>query len=424
MNFAKNHSIQMLKGHILSFICLLMPFIALSQHSDCKDALVYDSKKEGNISVPKGFGNEQEIVGHDIYNDYFFTQEHNTLWIYLYFRDSTEFEFELTPKRGNDDFDFMLYKIDRPNFCNYIKENQPLPIRSNLARKHQKTGSITGMKKGHENPFAKAGYEPYFSSTLKVKRGEEFYLIIDSPYGSDAYFNLFSETVFIDTSVLPKEIAHNSIIPEIKEEKILQTKIKVAFANQNDNHVEFKGIKLNGIENEDSLIFFKRDSLVFISNTIPKKYSFNVTASGFEPQDFTYYSTILKDTNLIFKLKELKVGAVLKFKNIKFASNKPTILEDSFSELAKLYSFLIANENIKIEIGGHVNGLGRNRHTYKSLSKKRAKSVYKELIELGVLKSRMEFKGYGNKNPVYINPTSSIQSSENRRVEITITSLN
>ena len=191
----------------LFFIFYLLPFIYYSQHSDCKDALVYDSKREGNISVPTGFGKELEIFGHDIYNDYFFTQEHNTLWIYLYFRDSTEFEFELTPKKGDDDFDFMLYKIDRPNFCDYIKKNQPIPIRSNLARKHPKTGSITGMRSQNNNAYAKAGYQPYFSSTLNVKKGEEYYLIIDSPYGSDAYYNLFSKTTFIDTILSPKKQA-------------------------------------------------------------------------------------------------------------------------------------------------------------------------------------------------------------------------
>ena len=100
----------------------LLTSTIISQHSDCIDALVYDSNKEGNISIPTGYGKEKEIFGHDLYNDYFFTEEHNTLWIYLYFRDSTEFEFELTPKKNDDDFDFMLYKIDRPNLCEYIKK--------------------------------------------------------------------------------------------------------------------------------------------------------------------------------------------------------------------------------------------------------------------------------------------------------------
>ena len=74
-----------------------------SQHSDCKTALIYDSKQMGEISVSEGYGDEMEIFGHPIYNDHFFTEEHNTLWIYLYFRDSAEFEFELSPDKKSDD---------------------------------------------------------------------------------------------------------------------------------------------------------------------------------------------------------------------------------------------------------------------------------------------------------------------------------
>lgn len=416
------------KASPLFFICLFffLKLVNLAQHSDCKNALVYDSKREGNISVPKGYGQEKEIFGHDIYNDYYFTEEHNTLWVYLYFRDSTEFEFELTPKKGNDDFDFMLYKIDRPNFCDYLKAKQPIPIRSNLARKHPKTGSITGMRKEYTNSFAKAGYEPYFSSTLKVNAGQEFYLIIDSPYGSDAYFNLFSQTTFIDTNIVPKknmEIKKESSSlnsPALKK----STKASVSFINPNLEHVAFKGLKLAGVKPNDSLIFHLQDSIEFIINRIPEKYSFNVTAAGFEPQEFNYISTQKKDTSLIFQLRALKDGAVLNFKKIQFHSNKSTILPESYSELSRLYSFLSANEKIKVEIAGHVNGLGRNKLSYKKLAKKRAKAVYKELVSLGIDSGRLTFKGYGNKKPIYKNPTSSLQSSENRRVEIIVKALN
>lgn len=429
MNFEKNLLTLMLRQFLslITFLFFLYPFVNYTQHSDCIDALVYDSKREGNISVPTGFGKEKEIFGHDLYNDYFFTEEHNTLWIYLYFRDTTEFEFELTPKNSDDDFDFMLYKIDRPNFCNFIKSNQPIPIRSNLARKNPKTGSITGMRAENSNAYAKAGYQPYFSSTLKVNKGEEYYLIIDSPNGSDAYFNLFSKTEFIDTILIPKNPKTN-LKPEVKiaNEKEVNSpaKVNVQFSSSDSIHIPFKGLKIEGIRQEDSLVFFNKDSIEFIANKVPQKYVFTITASGYEPQEFIYFITNKKDTSLIFELKKLKLGSVLNFKKINFISNKATILEESYSEIAKLYSFLIANNNMKVEIGGHVNGLGRNRVSYQKLSKKRAKSVYKELIDMGVAKNRLTFKGHGNKLPIYKNPISNEQSSANRRVEITIKELN
>lgn len=429
MNFEKNHLILMTNPVLLptTLFFFLLTSTIISQHSDCIDALVYDSNKEGNISIPTGYGKEKEIFGHDLYNDYFFTEEHNTLWIYLYFRDSTEFEFELTPKKNDDDFDFMLYKIDRPNFCEYIKKHQPIPIRSNLARKHPKSGSITGMRAQNNNAHSKAGYEPYFSSTLKVNKGEEYYLIIDSPYGSDAYFNLFSETNFIDTAIVPKFSAKKSRVVSsvaLKKEIKYAPKIKVQFRSSDSLHIPFEGLKVEGVSEKDSLTFFAKDSICFLASKKMQKYIFRVTASGFEPQDFIFYNSLLKDTSLTFVLKELELGAVLNFKNIKFISNKSTIMEESFNEIIKLYSFLIANEKIKIEVAGHVNGTGRNRFSYQRLSMKRAKSVFEELIEMGINKDRLKYKGYGNRKPLFVHPISNEQSSANRRVEIIVRELN
>ena len=85
-----------------------------------------------------------------------------------------------------------------------------------------------------------------------------------------------------------------------------------------------------------------------------------------------------------------------------------------------MISFLTVNDNISIEIGGHVNGLGKNKIKYKSLSKKRAKSVYKELIDSEIAANRLNFIGHGNQKPIYKVPTTLEQSSANRRVEITV----
>ena len=404
------------------FAFLILNKFFFSQHSDCKSALIYDSKQMGEISISEGYGNEMEIFGHPIYNDHFFTEEHNTLWIYLYFRDSAEFEFELTPDLKTADFDFMLYKIDRPNFCDYIKKNQPIPIRSNLARKNPKSGGITGMRATHENAYSKAGYEPYFSSTLKINKGDEFYLIIDSPYGGNGKFKLFSECEFIDTNVVPK-----SIFPSKKNiEKESQKKLKLfgnmsfVFTNDSSLAIPYKDIKIKGLDENDSIIKHQTDSLKIITKSPSKKYEFTVTANGYEQQTFSYRSFKLKDTLVQFRLTPLKIGSVLQFENIRFVPNKAAILDESRADIEKLISFLTVNDNISIEIGGHVNGLGKNKIKYKSLSKKRAKSVYKELIDSEIAANRLNFIGHGNQKPIYKVPTTLEQSSANRRVEITV----
>ena len=395
---------------------------SFSQYSDCKTALIYDSKQMGMITVPKGHGEEMEIFGHPIYNDHFFTEEHNTLWIYLYFRDSAEFEFELTPNVKLDDFDFMLYKIDRPNFCDYIKNIQPIPIRSNLARKNPKAGGITGMRSTNTNNYSKAGYEPFFSSTLKINKGDEFYLIIDSPYGGNGEFKLFSECQFIDTNVVPKTV---NISPKTLKNNFTKkiksiASISIHFTNDSLFTIPFNDLKIKGIDDEDSLIYYQTDSLRIITRNYSRKYEFTVTANGYEQQNFTYRTFNLKDTIVQFKLSPLKIGSVLKFEDIRFVPDKSAILKESKSDIEKLISFLTVNEEIDVEIGGHVNGLGKNKRKFSSLSKKRAKSVYKELIASGIESNRLTYIGHGNKYPIYKVPTSLEQSSSNRRVEITV----
>ena len=55
---------------------------------------------------------------------------------------------------------------------------------------------------------------------------------------------------------------------------------------------------------------------------------------------------------------------------------------------------------------------------------KRAKSVFEELIEMGINKDRLNYKGYGNRKPLFVHPISNEQSSANRRVEIIVRELN
>ena len=91
----------------------------------------------------------------------------------------------------------------------------------------------------------------------------------------------------------------------------------------------------------------------------------------------------------------------MKFEDIGFVPDKAKILKKSRPEMEKLISFLSFNKEIDVEIGGHVNGLGKNKRKYKTLSKKRAKSVYKELILSGIKKNRLTYVGHGNKKPIY-----------------------
>ncbi|HXB12530.1 MAG TPA: OmpA family protein, partial [Bacteroidia bacterium] len=63
---------------------------------------------------------------------------------------------------------------------------------------------------------------------------------------------------------------------------------------------------------------------------------------------------------------------------------------------------------------------GKNSGVAKQLSKDRAEAVFKFLGTFGISKSRMDYKGYGNKDMLFPNPINKEQEQANRRVEIEI----
>ena len=125
---------------ILLSILIILTNIGFGQkfgkeQSDCAGAVVFYDSITGAINIPKGHGFKMEIKGHDIRNPYFFTEEHNTLWIKLVFTKDAKFEFFIRPDLPNEDYDFSIFKINGDNYCDSIATNKILPVRSNICQK-------------------------------------------------------------------------------------------------------------------------------------------------------------------------------------------------------------------------------------------------------------------------------------------------
>ena len=88
------------------------------------------------------------------------------------------------------------------------------------------------------------------------------------------------------------------------------------------------------------------------------------------------------------------------FENVFFDLNKSTLRIESRIELDLFARYLAENPNMNIELGGHTDSRGDSEKNL-TLSKKRAESVYKYLIEKGISASRMTFKGYGSLYPIF-----------------------
>lgn len=121
------------------------------------------------------------------------------------------------------------------------------------------------------------------------------------------------------------------------------------------------------------------------------------------------------------KREEIKEGTIIRTNQIFFAADKSQINEKSFDVLDQLYEFLRQNADVRVEIGGHTNGLPPDFYC-DQLSTARAKAVVDYLNRKGIARNRLEFKGYGKRNLIASDETAEGRR-KNQRVEIKILTL-
>ena len=112
------------------------------------------------------------------------------------------------------------------------------------------------------------------------------------------------------------------------------------------------------------------------------------------------------------------VGQKLRMNELNFVSDSSSITQDNYDILNEVYDFLIANPKIVIEIGGHTNTIPPHEYC-DQLSTARAKNVAEYLYSRGIPKSRINYKGYGKREPL-TDSTSAQGRQKNQRVEIMI----
>ena len=95
-----------------------------------------------------------------------------------------------------------------------------------------------------------------------------------------------------------------------------------------------------------------------------------------------------------FRLFMLEAGTVVRLDNIYYDYNKASLRSESEQELDKLVKILKDNPTMVIELSSHTDARGTDAYNM-SLSRRRAQSAVKYLLENGISKSRLQPKGYG-----------------------------
>lgn len=407
---------------VFTVYCNFFSGILLGQSSaDCNGAIVFKDSLD-QFSINKGSGNNLEIKGHKISNEYYFTKEHNTVWVMITFTMDATFGFELIPQFADDDFDFTVFSYSGKSFCTQIKDNLPIPLRSNLSRRNTELGSITGLKMDVENEFAKAGDSPNFSRAIDVVKGDTLYIVFDSPYGNKGGFKILNTTKYKKpASIFDTDTTGNNQFSIINY--IPAMTLRVIDEEGEIIANPFVMLKIG----KQKTVKFEANNVgeLILRNEIKGKHGqLLVSQKDYLQREFSISWDGDHDTVATYQIEKIKLGSKLQFENINFAPNSSQILPESKAELEDLRLFLLNNPHIYVEIGGHVNSLKR-RNTFKlrRLSKARAKVVYEYLIENGIEPQKISYKGYGNSKLIHTNPSSEKENRENRRVEVVVTKI-
>ncbi len=180
------------------------------------------------------------------------------------------------------------------------------------------------------------------------------------------------------------------------------------------------------VDNEKNKIIstYITDTLGNFTIKLPekKKYGVEVTA-----REYLFFADNL-DLNQMeitndtvyqdFYLDKVEIGKKVVLENIYFETSSDKLKSESYPELERVVKLLKNNPSIRLEISGHTDNVG-SYLVNKRLSEARAKSVVNYLVEKGIDRSKLEYKGYSFTEPIAPNDTPAGRQ-KNRRVEFEV----
>ncbi len=155
-------------------------------------------------------------------------------------------------------------------------------------------------------------------------------------------------------------------------------------------------------------------------DTLPAgNFTVKVEADGYITQTFPCE---IKNKGIFVKVikiyQKLVENKKITLRGINFETAKATILPASYPMLDEAVQLLKVNPDVKVEIAGHTDSVGRASSNFR-LSDARANAVRNYLVEHGIEPSRLIAKGYGETKPIATNATKEGRA-KNRRIEFII----
>ncbi len=221
------------------------------------------------------------------------------------------------------------------------------------------------------------------------------------------------------------DIFYFDLYEEARPEKVLFLKGTLK-DEETDQPLEDAKIELRNVENKKvTVIDVDKNTGEYVA-VLPFKSDYVMTVKS---KKHVYQSryisrrkpTYLKPVEVNVEMKPFKVGKSYELNDIYFDTDSDKLTDESEIVLKDFVNFLQNNKHIDISIHGYTDNVGDPAYNQR-LSEARAKSVYNALVQYGISASRLDYKGFGEANPVADNSTEEGRA-KNRRTEFVITSL-
>ncbi len=386
-------------------------------HATCDDAIAVTTASYGPIT-PMGWADSSLCVKGN--ENMYFGKTHKVIWFSFIVPFDTVLTFQVVPETPTDDFDFMLFKADRGDFCVKERQRKIKPIRTNFAKPTAYSKGATGLSAKATEAYVAPGFNSPNSSVVRVKKGEWYYIVVDNYESNKGGFTLnipffaIPAPASVDSHIdaRPVERPHN--VP-------LSTSNFYIHVRDSANHPIKATLILDGADAGTS-IKVDTDAYAMILGKY-KTIKIRANAPGHMPYQSSYTSGgDTSSATFWVRLEPIKAAQKITLKDINFKGDSPDILPDSKPALDYVLQFLRNNPNVNIIIKGYTNdpqNSGGEKYD-QVLSEKRANSIKNYLSSNGIDKKRIKCIGYGNTKLLYPRPINEEQRAANRRVEIEI----
>lgn len=363
--------------------------------ADCFGAVeILDYNSESQIQFPGNYGYRDDFA-------YMFPDFHevNSVWLRLEPSLDGNLEFEIFTE-NNVDFSYFLFKADDNSFCEKLESDKIRPVLYAMNSYYTK-GAETKPRDKNFNP------------SIETKPEDVFYLLIHTN-------STYKGKVRVRYKRIGKVTQTASVIQDFRKNKEGETPfIRLRIRDKETFEPLEANMIIAGLGKDNSL-FMGTDFIFDAARAKDLHIESNTPGYFLFVKDVTLASKG-SNADILIELEKLEAGKKLLLEDIKFEQDSDEFLPIALPALKRLLDFLAVNDDIRINIQGHVNAPDiENNNKIQRLSEDRAKAVLKFLKNNGIDTERLQASGQGNTQMLFEKPKNYEEEEANRRVEIVI----